>query len=199
MQEWILEAIGQFGYLGVFLMIAAENIFPPIPSELILTFGGFFAVQAGLFLPGMIAAATAGSMAGALALYYIGRFFGRERMRALVEKHGKLLSLGPADLDRTYDRFAKWQGKAVFFCRLFPLLRSLISIPAGMSGMRLPGFLALTAAGSLVWNTALMCAGAALGSRWGEILVFMKTYSTATYLAVGVCLAIAVVWLLRKK
>ena len=199
MQEWILNAVRDYGYFGVFFLIAVENLFPPIPSELILTFGGFFSIQTGLFLPGMIAAATAGSMAGAVALYYLGSIFGRDRVYRIAERYGKILSLKTSDLDKAYGWFEKWQGKAVFFGRLVPILRSLISIPAGMAGMKLTGFLALTLAGSLLWNTILMGAGAYLGSRWTEILVIMKTYSHITYLVIGLVLLAALVWLFVRR
>ena len=200
MQDWIIGVVATYGYLGVFLMIALENVFPPIPSEVILTFGGFMTAVTRMNVPGVVSAATAGSLAGAMALYCMGRVLGKSRIDALVKRRGHLIRVQQRDVDRAMGWFDRYKGKTVFFCRMVPLVRSLISIPAGMACMPLGGFLSLTALGSLVWNTVLVGAGAVLGERWDSILGFLDLYSTgvATVLAIGV-VAGALFLLLRRR
>ncbi|MDO4271922.1 MAG: DedA family protein, partial [Candidatus Saccharibacteria bacterium] len=152
MQNTIMDIMNQWGYLGVFLLIAIENIFPPIPSEVILVFGGALTAAAfggKLGMLGMVIAATLGSLAGALALYYIGKILKVERLKKIVNgKIGKVLRLKAADIDKADEWFDNKGNLTVLFCRCVPILRSLISIPAGMSEMPMPKFLAYTVIGS---------------------------------------------------
>ncbi|HBS45751.1 MAG TPA: alkaline phosphatase, partial [Paenibacillus sp.] len=136
MQAWITDFMEQFGYFGIFLMLAFENIFPPIPSEVILPFGGFMTTTTNLTIPGVIIAATLGSLLGAVILYYIGRLLDVNRLEKIVERWGGLLRISKKDIhkaDAWFDKYGYW---TVLFCRMVPLVRSLISIPAGMSGMK---------------------------------------------------------------
>jgi len=153
MQEMILQIMDQFGYLGVFLLIAAENIFPPIPSEVILLFGGFMTTYTALNIAGMTAAATLGSVAGAIVLYFVGKIFNKNRLEKIISgRAGRILKLNNSDIEKADSWFDGRGDKTVFFCRFVPLIRSLISIPAGMSEMAMPRFLAYTSLGSLIWN-----------------------------------------------
>ncbi|MEX2431650.1 MAG: DedA family protein [Dehalococcoidia bacterium] len=200
MQSWITEVMEQFGYLGIFFMVTLENVFPPIPSEIILPFGGFMTTYTGLTIPWVIASATAGSVAGAAALYGIGNLFDVETLEKIVGRWGRFLRVKVEDIHKAaawFDRYGPW---AVFFCRMIPLVRSLISIPAGMSNMHFGLFLLLTAAGTLIWNTVLVSAGAILGQSWEDILQFLKVYSVVTYAVLGVAAAAFIVlWASQKK
>ena len=189
MQDWILAAMTEYGALGVFALILLENVFPPIPSEVILTFGGFMTTKAGLTPLTVILAATAGSLAGALILYGAGTLLDRPRLLRLTQKYGRYLGFEAADLERSLDTYEKYQKKTVFLCRMVPILRSLISVPAGMARMAALPFLLLTAAGSLIWNTVLVLAGAALGDAWALLLPYLDTYGNLV-LAVGILLAV---------
>ena len=189
MQDWILTAMTEYGALGVFALILLENVFPPIPSEVILTFGGFMTTKTALTPLTVILAATAGSLAGALILYGAGTLLDRPRLLRLTKKYGRYLGFEAADLERSLDTYEKYQKKTVFLCRMVPILRSLISVPAGMARMAALPFLLLTTAGSLIWNTVLVLAGAALGDAWALLLPYLDTYGNLV-IAVGSLLAV---------
>lgn len=198
MEAWITAVMEDYGYAGIFFLILMENIFPPIPSEIVLTVGGFMTTTAGLKITGVVAASTAGSVAGAVILYYIGRWLSVERLEGLVEKYGKWLRIKKDDLhkaDAWFDRYGVW---AVFFGRLVPVVRSLISVPAGMSGMKVKTFLLFTIAGTLIWNTILVIVGAAVGENREAIMRQLNIYSNVVYilLALG---AVAVIWYFIRR
>lgn len=169
MEDRVTDIIESFGYIGIAFMIALETVFPPIPSEIILPLAGFTAGQGKLSLVGVIIAATLGSVAGALLLYALGRWFGQERLYWVVERYGRYLMLKQSDIDKANNWFERYSGKAVAIGRLVPVVRSLVSIPAGLTGMPLPMFVLYTALGSAVWNSVLIGAGYQLGSRWEEV------------------------------
>ena len=199
MENWIIQFMSEYGYVGVFLLILAENVFPPIPSEVILTFGGFMAAAGPLTKPMVIGAATLGSVAGALVLYGIGRVFDADRIGRFVDRWGGVLRLSRGDIgkaDAWFDRHGPW---TVFFCRLVPLIRSLISLPAGMSRMSLSVFIVLTTAGSLLWNTVLVSLGAAVGENWHEIVGYMDMYSTVAYVVLGILAVAVILWYLNFR
>ena len=178
MEEFILSMMNQFGYIGVFLLIAIENIFPPIPSEVILLFGGFMTTYSELNIILMIIFATLGSLLGAIVLYYIGKILNKERLKKIVSgKIGKVLRLKNSDIDKADEWFYTKGNKTVFFCRFIPIVRSLISIPAGMSEMPLGKFFLYTTTGSLIWNTVLIVIGSIVGENWQSILNIFDTYS----------------------
>lgn len=178
MEEFILSMMNQFGYIGVFLLIAIENIFPPIPSEVILLFGGFMTTYSELNIILMIIFATLGSLLGAIVLYYIGKILNKERLKKIVSgKIGKVLRLKNSDIDKADEWFDTKGNKTVFFCRFIPIVRSLISIPAGMSEMPLGKFFLYTTIGSLIWNTVLIVIGSIVGENWQSILNIFDTYS----------------------
>lgn len=194
MQDFMLELINDYGYLGIFLLIFIENVFPPIPSEAVLLFGGALTVGTAMDVPGTIAAATAGSLSGAIVLYALGRVFRPERLKALFAgRFGRVLHLKPEYVDQSVTWFTRYQSRAVLICRCIPLVRSLISIPAGFAAMNIPQFLLLTALGSLVWNTVLVMVGAALGAAWETAMPYLDQY---THLALIVILAAFLLYVL---
>lgn len=201
MQEWMLSLINQFGYFGIFLLIFIENVFPPIPSEAVLLFGGALTVTTAVNIPGTILAATAGSLLGAIVLYALGRIFQAQRLKVLLAgRFGKITHLRPEHVDKAQQWFQRYQGKAVLICRCIPLVRSLISVPAGFARMPLPGFLLLTTLGSAVWNTVLVCIGAGLGSAWEKAMPYFDRYTYIAAAVIGLlALAAIVFYLLRRR
>ena len=199
MENFILDMMNQFGYLGVFLLIAIENIFPPIPSEVILLFGGFMTTYTSLNIFGMSIASTLGSLIGAIVLYLIGKFFNKERLKAIVSsKVGKILRLKNEDIDKADNWFETKGNKTVFFCRFIPIVRSLISIPAGMSEMAMSKFLVYTITGSLIWNVVLIVTGSIVGENWTSILEIFDTYSHIVLILL-IIIFIALVFIFYKK
>ncbi|KFL17504.1 DedA family protein [Anoxybacillus geothermalis] len=199
MQAWITDFMEQFGYIGIFLMIALENIFPPIPSEVILPFGGFMTTYTSLTVPGVIVAATAGSIVGAIVLYGIGRLLSVERLERIVDRWGGWLRVKPEDIDkanRTFQRYGVW---AVFLGRMIPLVRSLISIPAGMARMNLWLFVWLSVLGTLIWNTILISVGAALGQSWGKVSEVIGAYADVVYIIIAIVIVVAVVRFWKRR
>jgi len=168
-EDRIIDIVNTFGYIGIAALVALETVFPPIPSELILPLAGFLSGQGELTLWGVILCATIGSVVGALILYFIARWFGHDRLRALLGRYGKYFLLKEGDLDRAEGWFERHSNKAVLLGRLVPGVRSVISLPAGVTGMPLVPFLIYTTIGSAIWNSALVGAGWALGNRWDQV------------------------------
>ena len=169
MFDWMSGVVAQGGYLGIALLMLAENVFPPIPSELIMPMAGFNAGRGTLSFVGVVAAGTLGSLAGALLWYCIGRWIGLERLRSWAAKHGRWATVAPADLDRAAAAFERHSGKTVLFGRLIPAIRTLISVPAGIAAMQLPRFLAFSALGTGVWTTILAAAGYLLEDSYRKV------------------------------
>ena len=200
MQEIMLSIMEQFGYLGVFLLIAIENIFPPIPSEAVLLFGGFMTTYTGLNIIVMIIAATLGSLVGAIVLYGLGRILSKERLKKIVSgKIGKILRLKAEDIDKADKWFYEKGNKTVFFCRFVPIVRSLISIPAGISKMPMGKFLIYTTAGSTVWNAVLLIIGNIVGENWTNMLVIFEQYSHITLIVLVIIFIIGCLLFYWKK
>lgn len=199
MQEFILSIMNQFGYFGVFFMIAIENIFPPIPSEVILLFGGFMTTYTNLNILMMVISATLGSLFGALLLYYVGKIFNKEKLKKIVSgKVGRMLRLKTTDIDKADNWFDTKGNKTVFFCRFIPLVRSLISIPAGMSEMPICRFIVYTLFGSLIWNIVLIALGSIVGENWTSILNILNTYSHVVVIIL-IIIFILLIWLFYSK
>lgn len=184
---WVVSVIEALGPVGVGLLVALENIFPPLPSEVVLPVAGYVASQGGMSLVWAVVAATLGSLVGAWALYGIGAAVGRVRLRRWLEK---VPLVEVEDLDRAEAWFVRHGGAAVLVGRCVPVVRSLISVPAGVERMPLWRFSLYTTLGSLVWNGGLIVAGYALGSRWEDI----GRYSDWLNLVVYVILA----WLVGR-
>ena len=199
MEAWISDWMSQFGYFGVFLLILLENIFPPIPSEVILTLGGFMTTTTTMTKFGVIIASTLGSVIGAAILYGIGTLLDVERLEKIVGKYGKYLRLTIKDVHKADAWFNKYGVWAVFFGRLVPLVRSLISIPAGMSNMKFGLFLLFTTLGTLIWNTVLVSVGAAVGDNWHEIVGYMDIYSNVAYAIIAIVGIVFLVWYFKKR
>lgn len=169
MFEKIVELISQGGYWAIAGLMALENIFPPIPSELIMPFAGFAAARGELNLAGVLLAGTIGSLVGALPWYYAGKLIGRERLKHLAERHGRWLTMRAADIDKSLAIFERHGRKLVLFGRMVPALRTLISVPAGMAGMDLLPFLTFSAIGSFCWNAVLAGVGFFLEDRYAQV------------------------------
>ena len=167
--SWVQDVIESLGYLGVALLVIAENVFPPIPSEIVLPFAGFVARRGDGSVVVMVIASTIGSVLGALILYAIAAAIGPERIHAFVVRFGKWFGVKESDMVRAEEWFDRRSNVAVLVGRCVPLIRSLVSIPAGFRRMRFVPFVMLTAIGSAVWNVALIGAGAALGDQWDRV------------------------------
>lgn len=203
MQQWIQEIMQkyiEFGYLIIFLLIAIENIFPPIPSEVILTFGGYLTTKFELTLWLVVLAATAGSVFGAIVLYGVGRIFSPERLeRWLNGRLGRMLRLKGEDVLKAQQWFDTRGKSTIFFCRFIPVIRSLISIPAGMTRMKMPVFLFYTTVGTFIWNTVLVSLGAAAGAAWEKVSGYMDVYSRIGVVVLGIIIAIFVFVFYKKR
>ena len=173
---WVQDVIEQLGYLGVALLVVLENVFPPIPSEIVLPFAGFVAQQGSESVVWMILAATVGSVIGALIMYWIAAIIGDERLHAFTRRFGKWVQIREADLTRAEEWFDRHAMSAVLVGRCVPLIRSVVSIPAGFRRMKLIPYIAYTFLGSLVWNIALVGAGAVLGENWERVEPVVATF-----------------------
>ena len=200
MHNLVLEIMSQYGYTGIMFLIAIENIFPPIPSEVILTFGGFMTTYTSLSIVGVIISATFGSLIGAIVLYGMGSYLSPERLGKLLDgKLGKILNLKKEDMMNACEWFNQKGKSTVLFCRCIPIIRSLISIPAGMAEMRMSVFLLFTIIGSLIWNTALVCLGAALGASWEKIIEKTGVLSQIIVVLLLFGITFFAMWLVKRK
>lgn len=193
MFDWIVAAITQYGYLGIALLMFVENVFPPIPSELIMPFAGFVATRGELDLAGVIAAGVAGSLAGAMPWYWAGRALGRARLRRLAQRHGRWLTVSPEDLARAEDWFDRHGPAAVLVGRLIPAIRSVVSAPAGVACMPLPRFLLWSGIGTLAWTAALTSLGWMLESQYERVSHWLDPVSNGVVAAIAVGYVVRVV------
>ena len=200
MENFIIQIIENWGYLGVGLLIAIENVFPPIPSEVILAFGGFMTTKTVLNEVGVILSATIGSTIGAIVLYLIGRILNKERLEKIVSgKIGKVLRLKPGDIEKADKWFDTKGQKTVFICRFIPIVRSLISIPAGMSEMKIWKFLLYTIFGSAIWNTVLVLLGKKLGDSWETVVNVFNEFSHIILILLIILCIVGIWWFYAKK
>lgn len=199
MQDWIINIMNHFGYIGIALLIAIENIFPPIPSEVILTFGGFMTTYSNMNIWLVVLFATIGSVVGAIVLYSIGRLLSPERLSWLIDKVEPILRIKKEDVNKAEAWFNKKGNFTVFFCRFIPIVRSLISIPAGMASMNFGSFLIFTAMGSAIWNIVLVYLGSVFGANWGVIVDFMDKYSSATVVVLAVIVIGLAAWFIISR
>lgn len=199
MENYIIDFITTYGYLAVFLLILIENIFPPIPSEIVLTFGGFMTTQTSLHVFGVIIVATLGSYIGAVILYYIGYVLQPTKFeRLLNNKFIKKLGFKIENLEKAQSWFDSHGKMTVFLCRLVPVIRSLISVPAGMAKMNFIVFSIWTMGGTIIWNTILVYVGKVLGNNWGQVSVYIKDYAIII-LVVSIVIIIGYFVFQRKK
>ena len=185
MAQWVIETIGRLGYLGISLLMFAENLFPPLPSELIMPVAGFMAARGDLHPALGVAAGTFGSIVGALPWYVVGRTVGAARLRGLAERHGRWIAVTPDEIDRGRRLFERRGALVLVFGRLVPALRTVVALPAGMAGMRLLPFVLWTLLGSLLWSSLLALAGYLLESQYERIAKWLNPVSTAVFLAVA--------------
>lgn len=199
MQEFIINIMENYGYLGIMILIAIENIFPPIPSEVILTFGGFMTTMTDMTIFGVIISSTIGALLGAYVLYFVGRLVSHTYLKKLLRgRMGKILMLEPKDLENASDWFTNRGKITVFICRFIPLIRSLISIPAGMANMNILTFTFFTFLGTLIWNTVLIYLGAIARNSWKKIVDEFGIMSAILFV-IFLVICIAYIYLFYKK
>lgn len=199
-EDFIINIMNSYGYLGVFLLILLENIFPPIPSEVILLFGGFMTTYSSLNILGVTMSSTLASVLGAIFLYKIGTIFNKEKLKHLTSTRlGKLLRINNSDIDSSFNYFQTKGEKTIFFCRFIPLIRSLISLPAGINKMNMTKFIIYTTLGSLIWNVVLIILGHVVGSNWKSILKIFDLYSVYTVTLIFIILIFLIIKFYKKK
>lgn len=200
MQEWIMHFMSNYGYLAIFLLVALENIFPPIPSEIILTFAGFMIVSTNMNFLGVVLSATAGAVIGAILLYGLGALLKKETIENILDgKIGKIMGFKRDDVDKAINWFNKHGMITVLFTRCIPVVRSLISIPAGTSRMNLVPFTIYTTIGTLIWNILLVWLGSTAGQNWENVAHHIENISSLfKYILIPVVL-LGGGWLIYKK
>lgn len=184
---WVQQFMRDFGYLGLFLLLLVENLFPPIPSEVILPLAGFLVGRGEFGFLGALVASTAGALAGAFILYAVGRWGGR----TVILRYGRILRFTNKDLDRADDWFERYGPWVVFFARLIPGIRSVISVPAGALKMPILQFTVLTTAGSALWNTLLIGLGMFLGRNWPIVSERVSAFSDVVLVVTAVAVSAA--------
>lgn len=195
MVDWITNLVNNLGYVGLAFLTFVENVFPPIPSEIIMPLGGFLAAQGKLTWLGVTLAGTAGSVIGGLALFGFGRLFTEEWILNWIERYGRWFLLTTDDIEKAFNWFDRYDYWAVFLARLVPGVRSLISIPAGSRRMNLIPFIAFTAVGTAIWSGLLAYAGMLLGAEYERIAEYIDIIK---YLVLGGLVALALLWFVRR-
>ena len=193
MASWVINLVYVSGYMGIVALMFIENVFPPIPSELIMPLAGYVTTQGKLSLVGVIVAGTAGSVLGALPLYYLGRFTDLERLKSFADRHGRWLTLSRDDLSKAERWFERYGGTAVFLCRLVPGVRSFISIPAGIYRMQFARFFLYTSAGAAIWTTLLAYLGFLLGNNFTKVGEYLDPISWGMLAIIAVGYSVRVV------
>ena len=196
MSEWITNTITSLGYLGIGLLMFLENLFPPIPSELIMPLAGFTVAKGRMELAPVILAGVIGTIVGALPWYYVGKLVGEDNLKRLADKYGKWISVSSRDIDKANNWFDKHGEKAVLFCRLVPGVRTLISLPAGISAMPLVPFLIYSTIGTALWVSLLTLAGYALGDNYEIVEEYLGPVSKIVFVLLIVAF---VVWVVNKR
>lgn len=195
MTEWIISIMEQLGYFGIALLMFLDNVFPPIPSEIIMPSAGLAASQGKLVLTGVVIAGSFGSLIAAALLYWIGHKISQKVLFAWVERYGKYLFLKSADVEKSLDWFEKYGHRIVFFGRMIPAVRSLISIPAGMSEMPFWKFMLYSGLGTIIWTTFLAC----VGFYFGENQALMhQIFSRVSYIIIAI-VVIIVLWIVYRR
>lgn len=186
MASWIIEFISATGYLGIIFLMFLESLFPPIPSELIMPLASHLAADGKFNMFLTVLAGTLGSVLGTIPLYFAGRLFGEKRLRAFADRHGRWITLSQQDIDRGFKWFQVHGNVAVLFCRVVPGIRSLISIPAGITEMNLMVFLIFTTIGTAVWVGLLSFLGYILGENFSNVGDYIDPVSTVIFIVIGV-------------
>lgn len=202
MNNFVINIMNKYGYLGILFLITIENIFPPIPSEVILTLGGFMTSKDGINMSlfGVIIYSTFGSMLGAIILYYVGYIFNKDRLLKIVRsKVGTILCLKESDIVKSDNSFNKNGDLTVLYCRFIPIVRSLISIPAGVNKMKLSIFLLYTFVGSLIWNTVLVSLGKLVGENYMVVAGMFSKYSKVILILLICLIVYKIIKKIRKN
>ena len=196
MKEWIIQTMESLGYLGIGLLMFLENLFPPIPSELIMPFAGFTVADGKMSFFPAITAGVIGTVIGALPWYYAGKFIGEPRLRELADKYGKWITVSGADIDKANRWFTRHGIKAVLFCRLVPGVRTLISLPAGLNNMALVPFLIYSTVGTVLWVTFLTFLGYKLGKNYPLIEEYIDPISKIILASI---IIFFILWVVKKN
>jgi len=196
MLDWIIRTMESLGYAGVALLMLLENVFPPIPSEVIMPLAGFIVARGEWSLWGAIAAGTLGSLAGQLPWYLLGRGVGEEKLKTWADRHGRWLTVCGQDIEKAHDWFDRHGKRAVLIGRLIPGVRTFISLPAGFDRMGWLPFLGATLAGTVIWTTALVVAGRLLGARYEQV---SKVLEPVSWVVLGGVLALYLWRVVRWK
>jgi membrane protein DedA with SNARE-associated domain len=200
MSEWLLEWIpnimGQLGYFGIALLMFLENLFPPIPSELIMPLAGFSVSRGDMAFAPVIVAGVVGTVLGTYPWYYIGKFLNEEKLEHFADKYGKWISVSAKDIHKANNWFNRHGGKAVFLCRLVPGVRTLISLPAGINGMPLTPFTLYTTAGTTIWVLFLTGAGYKLGDHYDLVNKYLGPISKIALISLAIFF---IFWVLLKR
>lgn len=196
MAQWITDIMDSLGYLGIAFLMFLENLFPPIPSELIMPFAGFTVAQGKMNFALVVLAGLVGTLLGALPWYYVGYAFGEERIKHFADRYGRWLTITSRDIEKANRWFDKNGKKAVLTGRLVPGVRTLISLPAGLNRMPFLPFLFYTSVGSLVWIGLLTFAGYALGNNYELVEEYIKPISTLVLVTLVVG---AIFWVVKRK
>lgn len=199
MVAWITDTIYSLGYIGIGFLMFLENLFPPIPSELIMPLGGFVVAQGKMDFTLVVVAGVVGTVLGALPWYYLGKIWGEERLKIFCDRYGKWLGISGADISKAKTWFDTHGNKAVLFCRLVPGIRTLISIPAGLSDMRIVPFLIYSTIGTTLWVLLLTYAGLALGQNYKLVEVYIDPISKIVLVGIILSFLGYVLFKLSKK
>ncbi len=196
MAEWITNIMNSLGYLGIGLLMFLENIFPPIPSELIMPLAGFTVAQGKLNFGLVVLAGVLGTVLGALPWYYAGQILGDVRLKSLADKYGRWLTISSKDIEKAKRWFDRRGGQAVFICRLVPGVRTLISLPAGISRMPLVPFLLYSTLGTFLWVGLLTYAGYVLGDHYELVDEYLAPVSKIVLATLVIAF---ILWLVRRN
>lgn len=196
MQEWITSTMTSLGYVGIGMLMFLENLFPPIPSELIMPLAGFTVAQGKMDFAPALFAGVVGTVTGAIPWYYAGKLLGENRLKSLADKYGKWISISAHDIDKAKKWFDRHGNKAVFFCRLVPGVRTLISIPAGLANMPVLPFLFYSTIGTTLWVGLLTAAGYLLGDNYEVVDEYIAPVSKIVLVTLIIAFAL---WVLRKR
>jgi membrane protein DedA with SNARE-associated domain len=196
MVEWITNTITTLGYGGIAFLMLAENLFPPIPSELIMPLAGFVVARGEMSFVPVLLAGVVGSVIGALPWYYAGQFYSKRRIVRLAERRGKWLAISGEDVEKADRWFLRYGRKAVLFGRMVPGIRTLISVPAGINNMKMSSFLGYTFLGSTFWVLLLTLAGYILGENYYLVEEYIGYFSAFVLIAIAVAI---IVWVVNKR
>ena len=199
MEQIITDFISKWGYLAITILVLLENILPFIPSEIILTFAGLLSTKSDLSLPMLFVISTVASFVGLLVLYYISRLVSEERLYRFVDKYGKWIKLKGKDVARANDWFKRYGEVAVLVCRFVPVLRVLITIPAGINRMNVVKFVVLSLIGTTIWNFALIYLGSLLSDSWDVLMNGIHTYSYVMYVLLAVVIIYIIYRFVKRK